>query len=407
MKGWGEAKEDEATRSREAAKAAAASEADRRAAIENEPAREKRLRQFLLNDLAAQSTFAFEQMERGLENAADGLANTPAKTESSLGLLDAVAAGAIGGTASLVALKAAKFLLSGMQDSATEEKVLGDAIKDFVKSALSTGMKATAPKSDGDLRVGFVAAQRFKIGEAKSQFVHEFWTQQAETFYFKPLDELERIADAAAVHAQDVDVVSLHQQNTAIAWINFIAQTHHGAFEFDHWADPEHGGHHTDPSGHARKAPEGSDESVGEFERGSVDPERTYDLVNDDGQRPMQKAHHGLLEVHVYKEMRGDAGAQYPHLYLVGHRDYGLRMDGVNAYAKEQLRKCGTVGKAPVNRIIRVYTDLDLNPPKPEFGLLVTADGYVRGESTYGYLDDATKQQVVEYALSRSLEHLD
>lgn len=103
----------------------------------------------------------------------------------------------------------------------------------------------------------------------------------------------------------------------------------------------------------------------------------------------------------------GDTGAQYPHLYLVGHPDYGLRMDGVNAYAKGQLRKCGTVGKAPVDRIIRVYTDLDLNPPKPEFGLLVTADGYVRGESTYGYLDGATKQQIVEYALSRSLEHLD
>jgi hypothetical protein len=102
------------------------------------------------------------------------------------------------------------------------------------------------------------------------------------------------------------------------------------------------------------------------------------DWAMERGQRQMAKQHYGLLEIFLDAQMN-----------VIDRPLYRMRLDNVGPRVRENLRGAGRVGDVPVNKLVRICSDVHrgvrVNPPTTVATILITADGYVRASNWAEY----------------------
>jgi hypothetical protein len=77
-----------------------------------------------------------------------------------------------------------------------------------------------------------------------------------------------------------------------------------------------------------------------------------------------------------------------------------MRLSGVSPHARKLISTFSRVRDLKMNKIVAIYDNEDLRPPKPVGRFLITADGYIRRTTIEG--GEAEMQDAADFAQSLS-----
>ncbi|MBE7452712.1 MAG: DUF4157 domain-containing protein [Kofleriaceae bacterium] len=332
----------------------------------------------------------FDNMKEGVDAATDPSRltfRTPKKTAFLLELVNIAAMASIAGTAGVVAQVIARKYFVNLT-----ERFVTDAIKDTYKKSIRIGKLATEESHYDELARFFQRTQKTKIDQAKGQFFAEFPRAIEPHLRAHSLDELDRMMAEARARTGDPEVSSAAERHTAMEWVNLVARTRYGAGAWDPWAG-EHGSEGAIPTSQAKRPPHvhepgldaGRYMSQDDPDAGNIDHRSPAirDSIDRD-QHTMNPSLSGVLVINVF-------AGRPPRLYQ--RSGFGLRLYGVSDYVKRRLAEFPNIGALRVNKVVVVYGDEHLSPPKPLHRFLITADGYIRATTGFvkpGYLQEVS-----------------
>ena len=314
----------------------------------------------------------------------------------------AALAGAAGVVAEILARRLSSHVMAGFdQFKQAHQRFSNDAIKEHLKKSFHIGLAVHSPGGEAELAIAFRQAQFAKMGVAKRQFFATFPDETGKEMVKLPAAVLREMIAQALVEQRDEDIVTATAQQVAVEWANLVARVNHGAGDWDPWAG-EHGSAHGVPTADAAPPPDFAHRTDADPSKGNVDPdsESVRDAVDDD-QRVMNPTLHGVLEINLWGDMI-EAG-RHTRFRLYERAGHGMRLGGVSDRVKTLVAGFPSVRELKMNKVVAIYDNDQLNPPKPVGRFLITADGYIRRTSTDGGEIEMTDAAEFAQALSPSL----
>jgi hypothetical protein len=371
-------------------------------------------RRSLIDRLTGITAVRFNAIRFALKRTCDALeVRKPKKTDLLMQLVGLAVAASIAGVAGVVAehvaLRMTKIKLPGFDRfPKAQQRFINDFVKDGFKKAFTLTLDTDGGDWKEELARTFETGQFLKIQAAERHFLATDPDVAMENFRDLTLDELRELVDQASRDNGDEELIELVARQVAAEWANLQARVHHGSGNWDPWAGPRGSKEAFATEG---AIPPPDFDAIGGFgndpSHGNVDSEGAHmkNLLDTD-QRSMQPDLHGIIEVCLWADgvvnVNGHLLAQ--RFVLFKGYDLGLRLAGVSDHVKTLIRGSGHVRDAKMNKIVRIYSNDDLVPPKPRACLLITADGYVR-QST-GDLEPSELVNAAEAAQALSLEHI-
>ena len=351
-----------------------------------EESRNKDRRIETIKDLVA---MLFDNMKEGVDAATNPSRLTfrrPKKTAFLLELVNIAAMASIAGTAGVVAQVIARKYFVNLT-----ERFVTDAIKDTYKKSIRVGKLATEESHYDELARFFQRTQKTKIDQAKGQFYVEFPRTVEDHLRVLSLEDLDRMGAEAQARTGDPEVSAAAERHTAMEWVNLVARTRYGARAWDPWAG-EHGSEGAIPTGQAKRPPHVHEPGLDarrymnqdDPDAGNIDHQHPAirDSIDRD-QHMMNPSLSGVLVINVF-------AGRPPRLYQ--RSGFGLRLYGVSDYVKRRLAEFPNIGALRLNKVVVVYGDEHVSPPKPLHRFLITADGYIR--ATTGFVEPGYLQEV-------------
>jgi hypothetical protein len=332
----------------------------------------------LIEECSWMTLHAYDRMVDGVRNALPHLEKRQVKKPDLLHtMVNMAASAAIAGGANIIAQLAARRLSQGVAEGFAKYKqrhewFSTDAIKEHLKKSFKVGSAVSWNVVGDELAANFAEVQINKIRHAQIDYKH--WVMGDDTLDALPIEVLRDLADYAKSFAADDEISDLAARNTAVEWTNLIARLRHGAGDWDSWAG-EHGSERAIPTKQAAPHPVAGEKEHPSNSNVASDTDHMRDLVDND-QHTMQPDAPGILEIAIWVNGRGEPK------HLFDHPGLGMRLDGVSGYAKSRIAEFSTVGDVKMNKIVTIYADLTLRPPKPSSRFLITADGYIRAWTT-------------------------
>jgi hypothetical protein len=285
----------------------------------------------LLENIGDQLAFSFEALLDGVDVAFHHLGADQNVAKRQEGLLQLAGSAVINTVAhyfgGVVALVFKELL------GTSDVKAVYNTARSTVRHAMESAAQHPVDHSQAHALVAFRQIQRTKILLARGHAVAAYWAEIVPIIQAAPPAELQQVGDRLGAIVGDQAVIQTQNDQTVIGWINYLAQLHHGA---------------------------GDGENVAATQPG-------LDAIE---QRNFAAAHHGILEVGIDSYRRDDGTFDLS--------EHDLSIDGVEPYAKEILRRQGTVGRVAINKVIRVYPMFHtLEPPNPTRVLLLGADNQI------------------------------
>jgi hypothetical protein len=326
----------------------------------------------------------FDAVEVGMQRAIRAL-QTPEKLPPSSAWQDFVSVGAglaIAGAGGFMAGwlgKAIAHKLAGVEN-AKGEGAMEEMIQETVVRTLSPNSKVSR-SAIPEIREAFVQQVEEQLLARKIAF-NNGWKDLARRLYRMSSERVSKYSAAAV--GDPKGLVDDAAREAMVAWTNFLARAMHGAMAADPW---EHHRGHVPLKGARHEV---------EARAANVDPAK-MDWALMDTQRPQQREHFGLLEIHLWLDGR-----------LVGLPGYGMRLDNVGPKVRQAFQQAGVVRNLPINKVVRFYDRRErLSAPKPVLGhsLLIAADGFVRRGLWKGGEDKI--RETAEKVQGMSLEYLD
>jgi hypothetical protein len=320
---------------------------------------------FEVNAIGQHLVGIFQVLAAGVVDACEHLgADNGIKKDK--GLLELAAVAAINTMAHLVGSWVA-IAFRDLFDQESISKGLYNTTRATFRAAIERGADESAKIDMAHALATFRELQLAKLRAAQAHAVTGYWREIAPVLQGFPVERLQAITDAAEAVQQQPEAAATQHRHTVIEWVNYVARAAHGAGDGQ-----------------------------------SIDPTKAAGLL-DISQRPFVDEHHGILEVSM--DVSGDGtGSARRFRYSL----HSISMEGVQPHAKATLRTLGTVGQAPVNKVIRVFPGgHTLNPPKPERTILVGPDGSIlRSDSSWDG-DYGTPEQIVAWANGLSIGGLE
>jgi hypothetical protein len=373
-------------------------------------------RQRLITDYQFVLSTKFARMIDAVESACLRFeVRRPKRSSLLVELVNLAASAAIAGAAGVVAELLAERLTKYIKHDfdwfkGGPKRFLNDGIKDALKKSFHVGITLAAPVSLDDLRFAFRDAQVDKLLAAQTDFMATFTNGPGRELAELPVEALRNAVAAEQANAKDPQVRGETERRVAVEWANLVARVHHGAGDWDPWAG-EHGSTHGVPTPDAARPPsyggpaaEGAD--VAHPSTGNVDPDsESMRDATDDDQRRMNPTLHGVLEIDLWGSGLVDEGDGVPGPHRHTHfelyrRAGGMRLSGVSPHARKLISTFSRVRDLKMNKIVAIYDNEDLRPPKPVGRFLITADGYIRRTTIEG--GEAEMQDAADFAQSLS-----
>ncbi len=322
----------------------------------------------------------------------------PKRTDLLVELVNMAAGAAIAGAAGVVAEILAKRMASNIiagsdRFKQTHQRFATDAIKDSLKKSFHVGISTRTDVSEADLARAFRDAQFDKFQVARSDFFHTFYDTTGRELGALPVPALREAVERQHQDSADPEIRQAAAREIAVEWTNLVARVHHGAGGWDPWAG-EHGSAHAVPTHAAAAPPDFDHPSADHPSTGNVDPgSASIEDVVDDDQRVMNPTLHGMLEINLWADGYVDGHATHFSLY---QRGGGMRLAGVSDHVKRLVAQFPAIRDLKMNKVVAVYNNDELNPPKPTGRFLITADGFVRRSAMDG--DEIQLGNAAEFA---------
>lgn len=340
----------------------------------------------------------FEAMNHAVNSTCRALeVRKPKKTSLLIEMVNLAASAAIAGAAGVVAEVLARRLSAHVPAGfdpfrQAHQRFATDAMKDHLKKSFHLGIATRTDMSEEELAIAFEHAQFYKVQAAKKTHIATFDKELGHDLSTYSLSALQGLVESARYDDKDPEIVEATAQQIAVEWANLVARLHHGTGDWDPWAG-ELGSKHAVPTRDAALAPDftagaGPDASAGNVDAGS---DSVRDAVDDD-QRVMNPTLHGILEIDLWGDMAVDQPETKPRNYSMRHTRFrlyspwgdGMRLAGVSDHVKELISRFPQVRELKMNKVVAIYDNEELSPPKPTGRFLITADGYVRRSTTDG-----------------------
>ncbi|MEJ7601444.1 MAG: hypothetical protein WKG01_26305 [Kofleriaceae bacterium] len=247
--------------------------------------------------------------------------------------------------------------IAGSLSRSGDERILAGA-QEMIQEAVTLALTpdgATSRVAGRNVQETFHREAENQLHARKTAFVND-WPDLATRLYRMPSERVSEVSKAQLAGPAWLKLQDDSERQTMIAWANFISRAVHGAMSRDPW-----------PPGQVDKDRAGDIALKGSKPNsieGNVDPKRMDWALNDD-QRPMQREHHGILEIHLWFDG-----------HLVEHPGYGMRLDNVGPSIRGVFQSAGMVRNLPINKVVRFYDPRHPgSPPKPVLGysFLITA----------------------------------
>lgn len=132
----------------------------------------------------------------------------------------------------------------------------------------------------------------------------------------------------------------------------------------------------------------------------AADSASIRDIVDDD-QRKMNPTLHGVLEINLWGDML-EAG-RHTRFRLYSRAGHGMRLAGVSDHIKQLIATYPKVRDLQMNKMVAIYDNDELDPPKPVGRFLITADGYIRRTTMDGHEAELNDAADVAQGLSPAL----
>lgn len=345
----------------------------------------------------------FDDMYKALETTCRRLeVHKPKKSALLVEMVNLAASAALAGAAGVVAEILAKRLSSQVMAGfdrfkQSHQRFANDAIKEHLKKSFHLGIATHADVTEAELARAFEDAQYKKFRNAKKMFFTSFGEETGREMMRLPVPVLREALRQAREDGETAGIVEATSQQIAVEWANLVARVKHGAGDWDPWAG-EHGSAGAVPTRDAATRPTFAHDHTEKAEHpsaGNVDPESaTIESATDDDQRTMNPTLHGILEINLWGYKL--EGQRHRRFELFTHHGHGMRLAGVSDHVKRLIAEFPRVRDIKMNKVVALYDNEQLNPPKPVGRFLITADGYIRQSTMWG--GEAEMQDAADFA---------